>query len=382
MKLFIYAIIFFSFFDLFTQLPVISTFADSLGATSFLTGLAVGMYSLSNTFGNIVSGILTDKKGPFRILVVGLFTTSIALFLYNVASGPYVLLVIRFVHGLVAGFIVPAAFTYLANDTANEKRGKNSAISGAFVGIAAITGPAFSGILANRISVPFVFTITAVAMLILAIIALVVLRKTTITRPKKVPTTDVEPPIRAFFKNRNTVKAFSGAFFLMFSQGVIAYLLPLQAQTLGYDSRLAGTLLSTFGIVAVLVFITPVNRIFDRVAPLITVAIGIACMGVSQILISQANDQGLLYVAMIVYGIGFGLLFPSLNSLLIDSTTPEVRGKAYGYFYAFFSIGVVAGSITLGILDLSLAGSFILTGIILLSFALYTIMPTKKEAGT
>ncbi|KFL42334.1 multidrug transporter [Lysinibacillus sp. BF-4] len=381
MKLFIYAIIFFSFFDLFTQLPVISTFADSLGATSFLTGLAVGMYSLSNTFGNIVSGILTDKKGPFRILVVGLFTTSIALFLYNVASGPYVLLVIRFVHGLVAGFIVPAAFTYLANDTANEKRGKNSAISGAFVGIAAITGPAFSGILANRISVPFVFTITAVAMLILAIIALVVLRQTTITRPKKDTLTKNEPPIRAFFKNRNTVKAFSGAFFLMFSQGVIAYLLPLQAQTLGYDSRLAGTLLSTFGIVAVLVFITPVNRIFDRVAPLITVAIGIACMGVSQILISQANDQGLLYVAMIVYGIGFGLLFPSLNSLLIDSTTPEVRGKAYGYFYAFFSIGVVAGSITLGILDLSLTGSFILTGIILLSFAFYTIMPTKKSVS-
>lgn len=381
MKLFIYAIIFFSFFDLFTQLPVISTFADSLGATSFLTGLAVGMYSLSNTFGNIVSGILTDKKGPFRILVVGLFTTSIALFLYNIATGPLVLLVIRFVHGLVAGFIVPAAFTYLANDTANEKRGKSSAISGAFVGIAAITGPAFSGILANRISVPFVFTITAVAMLILAIIALIVLRQTTITRPKKDTLTKNEPPIRAFFKNRNTVKAFSGAFFLMFSQGVIAYLLPLQAQTLGYDSRLAGTLLSTFGIVAVLVFITPVNRIFDRVAPLITVAIGIACMGVSQILISQANDQGLLYAAMIVYGIGFGLLFPSLNSLLIDSTTPEVRGKAYGYFYAFFSIGVVAGSITLGILDLSLAGSFILTGIILLSFALYTIMPTKKSVS-
>lgn len=381
MKLFIYAIIFFSFFDLFTQLPVISTFADSLGATSFLTGLAVGMYSLSNTFGNIVSGILTDKKGPFRILVVGLFTTSIALFLYNIATGPLVLLVIRFVHGLVAGFIVPAAFTYLANDTANEKRGKSSAISGAFVGIAAITGPAFSGILANRISVPFVFTITAVAMLILAIIALIVLRQTTITSPKKDTLTKNEPPIRAFFKNRNTVKAFSGAFFLMFSQGVIAYLLPLQAQTLGYDSRLAGTLLSTFGIVAVLVFITPVNRIFDRVAPLITVAIGIACMGISQILISQANDQGLLYAAMIVYGIGFGLLFPSLNSLLIDSTTPEVRGKAYGYFYAFFSIGVVAGSITLGILDLSLAGSFILTGIILLSFALYTIMPTKKSVS-
>lgn len=41
----------------------------------------------------------------------------------------------------------------------------------------------------------------------------------------------------------------------MFSQGVIAYLLPLKVQSLGYDSRLSGTLMSTFGIIAVLVFL-------------------------------------------------------------------------------------------------------------------------------
>ncbi|CAM5527647.1 MFS transporter OS=Lysinibacillus sphaericus OX=1421 GN=LS41612_02485 PE=4 SV=1 [Lysinibacillus sphaericus] len=43
-------------------------------------------------------------------------------------------------------------------------------------------------------------------------------------------------------------------------------------------------------------------------------------MGVSQILISQADSSTFLYIAMICYGIGFGLLFPSVNSLLIDST--------------------------------------------------------------
>ncbi|CAM5527557.1 Inner membrane transport protein YajR OS=Lysinibacillus sphaericus OX=1421 GN=yajR PE=4 SV=1 [Lysinibacillus sphaericus] len=36
MKKFIYLIIFFSFFDLFTQLPVMSTYAESLGASAFL----------------------------------------------------------------------------------------------------------------------------------------------------------------------------------------------------------------------------------------------------------------------------------------------------------------------------------------------------------
>lgn len=376
MKKFIYLIIFFSFFDLFTQLPVMSTYAESLGASAFLTGLAVGMYSLSNTFGNIISGFLTDRKGPFIILIIGLLTTGLSLTLYNLVEAPLALLIVRFIHGLVAGFIVPAAFTFLANATEQEKRGKGSAISGAFVGIAAIIGPAFSGILASRTSVPFVFNITASCMLLLGILSFFLLNSNKVKKEKSSSSTYI--PISVFFNNAGTLKAFSGAFFLMFSQGVIAYLLPLKVQSLGFDSRLSGTLMSAFGIVAVLVFILPSNRIFDKVAPVKTLSLGIALMGLSQILISQADSSMLLYIAMACYGIGFGLLFPSVNSLLIDSTTVEIRGKAYGYFYAFFSLGVVLGSSLLGWLSLGVVSGFIFTGIVLISFAGVTLIPNKQ----
>src|SRR5690606_13673327 len=57
----VYSIIFFTFIDLFTQLPVMSTYAQSLGATVTVAGFIVGIYSLSNTGGNILAGILTDK---------------------------------------------------------------------------------------------------------------------------------------------------------------------------------------------------------------------------------------------------------------------------------------------------------------------------------
>ena len=43
MRNFVYLIVFFSFFDLFSQLPVMSPFAQSLGATTFLIGVAVGI---------------------------------------------------------------------------------------------------------------------------------------------------------------------------------------------------------------------------------------------------------------------------------------------------------------------------------------------------
>src|SRR5690606_30980359 len=168
--------IFLSFFDLFTQLPIMSTYAESLGASAFLTGLAVGMYSFSNTFGNILSGVWTDRSGPYRVLIVGLFATGISLLLYSVVNSPMVLLAVRFIHGLVGGFIVPAAFTFLSNLMKKEKRGQSSAISGALIGIAAISGPAFSGILANKLTIPIIFSITGTCLLLLGFISLVVLK--------------------------------------------------------------------------------------------------------------------------------------------------------------------------------------------------------------
>lgn len=377
MRKFVYLIVFFSFFDLFTQLPIMSPFAESLGATPFLTGLVVGMYSFSNTIGNLLSGFLTDKKGPFRVLVTGLLATGIALLFYQTAENAWSLLAIRFVHGLLAGFITPAAFTYLANVTAKEEKGKGAAISGAFVGLAAIIGPAFSGIVASRTSETTVLSITACAMLLLGILALFFLRKpVTLTLPhdqKK------EEMAQTLFQNTDVLKSFTGAFLLMFSQGVLAYMLPLKVIHLGYDTQTSGLLLSTFGIVAILVFLLPINSLFDRLRPELTFSFGIATMGASLLLISQSESIAFLYALMGLYGIGFAFLFPSINSLLVGAVEPEHRGKAYGYFYAFFSLGVVVGSTAVGGLSLSPAGGLLLTGLLLLSAGAFVFLRRNKK---
>ncbi|MFS0574921.1 MFS transporter [Sporosarcina sp. 179-K 3D1 HS] len=378
MRAFVYFIVFFSFFDLFSQLPVMSPFALSLGASSFLTGLAVGMYSFSNTIGNVISGFMTDRRGPFYILLIGLFASAISLFLYSFVYDPASLLGVRFVHGFMEGLIVPAAFTFLANRAEESKRGRSVAISGAFVGMAAIIGPAYGGILGAKMGTPFIMAINGGIMLVLAILAFFTLRSFTYIR--KLPVGKGEHVrVKQLFTHPGMIRAFAGAFFLMFSQGVLALVLPLKVEFLGFDSKTSGMLLSTFGVVAILIFLLPTNRIFDKARPMVTLAFGISLMGVSMILLSLVEDMALLFIAMSLYGIGFAFLFPSINSLLIDSSSAEFRGKAYGYFYAFFSIGVVAGSSLIGYLDLSFKGGFMLTGIILLVVALYTIFGMKRN---
>lgn len=92
-------------------------------------------------------------------------------------------------------------------------------------------------------------------------------------------------------------------------------------------------------------------------------------MGLSLLMLSGVEEVKFLYVAMACYGVGFAFLFPSINLILINSTTTQERGKAYGYFYGFFSIGTVTGSSLLGWLNLGIQQGFALTGIILLLFA-------------
>lgn len=380
MRGFVYLIVFFSFFDLFSQLPVMSPFALSLGATPFLVGLAVGMYSFSNTIGNIISGFMTDKKGPYLILVIGIFASALSLFLYSFASDAWSLLGVRFVHGFMEGLIVPAAFTFLANRADQSKRGRNVAVSGAFVGLAAIVGPAYGGIGAAMTSTPFIMAVNGGIMLLLAILAFFVLRSFTYVRKPRTSQTNGFR-VKDLFRNPGMVRAFAGAFFLMFSQGVLALVLPLKVEALGFDTKTTGMLLSTFGVVAILIFLLPINRIFDRARPVTTLAFGISLMGLSMMFLSQIEELNYLYIAMAIYGMGFAFLFPSINSLLIDSSSSEYRGKAYGYFYAFFSIGVVAGSGLIGFLELGFRGAFMLTGIILLVVAFYALLGMRKKGS-
>ncbi|MCR2821472.1 MFS transporter [Lederbergia panacisoli] len=372
MRIFVYMIVFFSFFDLFTQLPIMTPLATSLGATPFLTGLAVGMYSFSNTIGNVISGFLTDKRGPFVILLIGLLFTGIMLVCYFLAIDAWSLLFIRFLHGLAAGLIVPAAFTYLANSAKSEKKGKGAALSGAFVGLAAVIGPAFSGIVASKSSETTVLSVTAFFMILLGILSLIFLRSKVIRKESKGKADTLS--VRVFFKNSLIMRAFTGAFFLMFSQGVLAYMLPLKVMGLGQDSQTSGLLLSTFGVVAILVFVLPINNLFDIIKPVKTATFGMGAMGLGLLLISVSYSIPFLYTVMGIYGVGFAFLFPSLNSLLIEATEQTHRGKAYGYFYAFFSIGVVVGSGLTGLLNLTANQGFLFTGILLIGAASMMIL--------
>lgn len=356
LKLFIYVLIVVSFLDTFVQLPIISPFAQDIGAGALMIGFIVGLYSLTNMFGNIAAGRWVDRIGAKKIFLLGLFTTGLVLLLYTLVQNPIQLAIIRFIHGLTGGLLVPSIFTYVSHRGRSGSQGKNMAISGAAVGIAAVIGPALGSILKVNMGINAVFIFVAGLMLIGAVISAIFLPEN-----HKKTTKNVEPVLgdqpkqpskglKDLFGNKHVVQAYLGAFALMFNMGVVTYMLPLKVRTLHLSDQSSGLLMSMFGLVAILFFILPTNRIFDRFNSSKIMLVGIAVITASMFLLSMFDDHVIMYAIMGLYGIGYAFMFPSMNKLIVDHVPQVDRGKAFGLFYAFYSLGVVVGSFVIGAL--------------------------------
>lgn len=339
-------LVFICFMDLFIQLPVMGPLALSLGASSFQIGLAVGMYSLTNMIGNMLAGFWIDRYGGKKVLLAGLVSTAGILLLYTMVRQPAALLAVRVLHGLAGGLLVPSAFTLVSRAAQAQAQGRSMALSGAAVGVAAILGPALAGIMKASAGLDGLFVVAS-ALLFLGG-ALVVFGKLRDGRDRPDDqdafSISAAQAFMATLRNEAAATAYYGAFALMFAMGALTYSLPLKAEALGLPTQAAGLMLSVFGVVAISLFILPSNRWFDRVSPLRLCAAGGGIVILSLLALSMIGQQAGMFAVMAVYGLGFALLFPSLNALLVGHVRPEHKGKAFGMFYAFFSLGVVAGS--------------------------------------
>lgn len=336
-----YIVIVVAFLDTFIQLPIITPYSLELGASYTLAGAIVAVYSLTNMVGNVLGGHWIDKFGRKKMLFIGMAFVFIILLFYPLAQNGWQLFLARFFHGLAGGVLIPAAFAYIGDKSVQGSRGKTMAFTGAGIGIAAIVGPAVGGVMAARASIESVFLLVSGLFFVTAVIVLVFVKESFVTTEKgKFNFREFTPLI----KHPLIILSSLSAFALMVSNGTLAFALPLNVEAMARTTETTGMLLSTFGIVALIVFLTPVNRIYDAFSAIKLVAMGLSLIGIGMIILSFMTTFSSNFVAMIIYGLGFALIFPSMNKIIADASTEVDRGKAYGLFYAFFSLGVVAGS--------------------------------------
>lgn len=339
------AVVLVAFLDLFMQLPVVATYAASLGATAAMIGLTVGMYSATNLFGNLGAGMLLDRIDRKLLILVGMLLTSVSLFGYGFLHTPEQLLALRAVHGLCAGTLAPGAFAMLGDRT---RRGhtRSMGLSGALIAFAAVVGPPLSGMIGERYGFGAVFMTSGTLMLIAALVFLI-----------RVPGSSAGDSgthtgggvVLAVVRSTRLVSVFIVVFVMTFGIGGLTSHLPLTIEASGGSARLAGVCFALFSLVAAILMGSPLQRRVDGGSRGLVLAAGLGLLAFSGVTLGVfVSTISATLASMVIFGLGFGLLFPSLGAAVSQMTSRRNRGTAFGIFYAVYSLGVFLGATVYG----------------------------------
>lgn len=339
-----YWVVFVSFFDNHSLLPLLSPYAKSLGASLEMIGLIVGAYSAVNLLGNLGAGMWIDRIGRKTPMVLGLFIVALVLALYPFARDPNQLLLIRLAHGLGAAFVSPASLALIGDHAQPGARGKAMAFYGAAIGLTTLVAPPLSGIMRDRLGFASVFAMLALAMALTAVLSAFLVSEN-YSKANSEPGASMR-----WLLNRRLSVSYTSAFCLLFALGLLIVFLPLIAQDLGLSSAQTGMLFASFALSAILVMLLPIGRISDRWGRQKPIVLGLAIIVGALALMPVFNAAFALYALMFVYGIGFGILFPAMAALIGDELPAHARGIGAGIFTAVFSLGATVGTVSVGAL--------------------------------
>ena len=170
---------------LFMILPVFALYAGDLeGVTPTLTGLAIGIYGLTQALLQIPAGLLSDRIGRKPVIIGGLLIFALGSVVAALADSMLVVILGRALQG--AGAIAAAIMALAADLTREQHRIKAMALIGMSIGLSFALALVLGPVLNDWVGVPGIFAITAVLALGGILVVGFVVPRPVVSRPHRV----------------------------------------------------------------------------------------------------------------------------------------------------------------------------------------------------
>lgn len=343
-------VLFLSFVDVFALLPTVGPHVAALGGGDAAIGLAVGAYSASNLPANLVGGMLVDRWGRRRVLLMGLGLAACAVAAYALAATVAAFVTTRILHGIAGGILIPAVFAAAGDRARPGDTGRSFGRLGALIGAAAVVAPAAAGIVRQAVSTNAVFLGIAG---LLAVGLLVALWGVHDRLPEPGATAETRPAVaeramRSLLADPALRRVLTATASMTAAVGVLAGFLPRTAEALGATPSAVGGLFTAYAVVAAAVMLSPLAGRVDRGRAVASAGVGLAILALSLALLTFAGALWIAIVASAIFGAGYGLIFPAVTGTTSLSATDATRGRAFGLFNVAFSLGLAVGPPVIG----------------------------------
>ena len=341
-------ILFLSFIDLFFHFTTIARFAELLKSSSYMIGVIVAIYSISNFAGNLISGIILDRWGRILPVKFGLFLSSVTVGSYYFVNSAMQLFILRLLHGISSSVLVPGAYAIIGDILKNKNHGSVMGITGAIIAFSAILGSLSAGLISEFISVRFVFIVDALMLLLGFCFLLIYSRNLEQYNVLAYDKGSFAKSSSSLFDalKRKLIISYISIFLMSIGVGLLVGRLPLLFED---NDMYRGISFTIYAIVALFVMISPIVKKLNKIN---LIVFGLFSLSLSFLIIGfNTNDFLWIFIGMVIFGLGYGSLFPSVTSIVSENTDKFIRGKSYGILYACYSGGVVVGSNYPGLLE-------------------------------
>lgn len=341
---------------LFLILPVFAVHAKTLpgGESATLVGLAMGIYGLTQSFGQIPFGIASDKYGRKRIIVIGLILFALGSFIAAAADNIIWVIIGRAVQG--AGAISAAVTAFIADSTREEHRTKAMAMVGGSIGLTFAASLVLSPLLYQWIGMGGIFALTG----ILAVLAILVVVYVVPAAPS-LPLASV--PIREILAHGELMRLNFGVFALHLTQMAMFVVVPsalirfAQLPLAEHWKIYLPVVIASFVLMLPPIFIGEKRgkskQVFvAAIALLLLVQVGM-WLALSQTQLHWTWLVGLL----LAFFVAFNILEASQPSLVSRIAPPGSKGAALGVYNTLQALGLFCGGALGGWLTQHLGGA-------------------------
>nr|BBH95728.1 tetracycline resistance MFS efflux pump [Thermogemmatispora argillosa] len=129
--------------------PVRVLYAQAHGASLPVIGAMASAYLVSDFLFGYPLGWLADRWGRKQVMLAGLAVQALLSALYLPISDPLLFVVLRFLEGIAAAGLLPAARALLIDAVPAEQQGEAFGIFNAFFNASFLLGPALGGLIAT-----------------------------------------------------------------------------------------------------------------------------------------------------------------------------------------------------------------------------------------
>ena len=312
-----------------------------LGGTELLVGIVAGGYAITSLIIRPVAGWMLDNRSRKELLIWGLLLLTLASLIFIFVPILGVVVVVRILSGFLFASTSTASTTNVYDSITPRRFGEGLG----FLGLGNTLAMALAPALGLAIIAGWGFDILFAVCVLVLLLATVVM--------KGFPYKNVEKPVRAkerhgkFWSNLISVDALPASVIMMFISvpyGGVSVFIALYGELYGLGS--AGLFFTLFAIGTGSTRLVS-GRIADKKGEKPMIATGCSLLFLSLILLLTANSF-CYYTSGLLYGIGSGVLLPTMQAMSMRTVPAEKRGAASSTYQCSYDIASGAGGFIAG----------------------------------